>query len=166
MGASANINCGDDQFCTNASWNIDPDRNRNGPIDPSTPLKDTVLIPSGGYAVVYFTSNNPGYWFLHCHIEVHQLEGMAVVINEAPGQHNGPPPNMGECGPFTWDVEMFKNKVSSPGPNRQRPTIYVGEYDDLYTHYVVSAVFAGIFGGILLLLIGIAIYVFVVKVRE
>ena len=99
-----------DQFCTNPSWNIDPDRNKIGQIDPRFPLKDTILIPSGGYAVVYFISNNPGYWFLHCHIEVHQLEGMAVVINEAPGQHNEPPPNMGECGPFTWNVDMFKEK--------------------------------------------------------
>ena len=50
------------------------------------PLKDTVIIPAGGYAVVYFRANNPGYWFLHCHIEVHQLEGMAVVINDSTGK--------------------------------------------------------------------------------
>ena len=62
--------------CTNPSWadNADPDRNNVGRImNPVPPLKDTVLVPAGGYAVVYFTSDNPGYWFLHCHIEVHQL---------------------------------------------------------------------------------------------
>ena len=48
----------------------------------SAPLKDTVMVPYGGYVVVYFKADNPGYWFLHCHIEVHQLEGMGVVIRE------------------------------------------------------------------------------------
>ena len=44
--------------------------------------KDTVIVPFGGYAVIRFVVDNPGWWFLHCHIEIHQLEGMAVVIRE------------------------------------------------------------------------------------
>ena len=44
--------------------------------------KDTVIVPFGGYTVIRFIVDNPGWWFLHCHIEVHQLEGMAVVIKE------------------------------------------------------------------------------------
>ena len=36
---------------------------------PSTayPIKDTVSIPSKGYAVFRFKAYNPGYWLLHCH---------------------------------------------------------------------------------------------------
>jgi len=30
--------------------------------------------------------NNPGWWFFHCHIETHQLEGMAAVITELPSK--------------------------------------------------------------------------------
>ena len=47
------------------------------------PRKDTVVIPPGGYVVIRFRRDNPGWWFLHCHIEPHQLEGMAMVIDES-----------------------------------------------------------------------------------
>ena len=49
--------------------------------------KDTVIVPFGGYVVIRFIADNPGWWFLHCHIEIHQLEGMAAVIKELnPGE--------------------------------------------------------------------------------
>ena len=47
--------------------------------------KDTVIVPYGGYTVIRFVADNPGWWLLHCHIEIHQLEGMAAVIKEANG---------------------------------------------------------------------------------
>ena len=46
------------------------------------PRKDTVIVPFGGYTVIRFTVDNPGWWFFHCHIEIHQLEGMAAVVSE------------------------------------------------------------------------------------
>ena len=49
---------------------------------PSFLRKDTVIIPYGGYTVIRFTVDNPGWWFFHCHIEIHQLEGMAAVFKE------------------------------------------------------------------------------------
>ena len=49
--------------------------------------KDTVIVPFGGYVVIRFIVDNPGWWFFHCHIEIHQLEGMAAVIKELnPGE--------------------------------------------------------------------------------
>ena len=50
--------------------------------DTKFPRKDTVIVPYGGYAVIRFMVDNPGWWFFHCHIEVHQLEGMAAVFKE------------------------------------------------------------------------------------
>ena len=44
--------------------------------------KDTVIVPFGGYVVIRFVVDNPGWWFMHCHIEIHTLEGMSVVFNE------------------------------------------------------------------------------------
>ena len=44
--------------------------------------KDTVIVPFGGYVVIRFIADNPGWWFFHCHIEIHQLEGMAALIQE------------------------------------------------------------------------------------
>ena len=124
MSASEDITCDKNEYiCTNPQWSSEnPDLGRTD-INRA-PLKDTVLIPAGGYAIVYFKANNPGYWFLHCHIEVHQLEGMAVVINEAEGMHNPPPLNMPQCGNFTWTVEQFKEMK----PNH--PVDYEG-----YTRY-------------------------------
>ena len=28
--------------------------------------KDTVIVPFGGYTVIRFIVDNPGWWFLHC----------------------------------------------------------------------------------------------------
>lgn len=30
------------------------------------PIKDTVTVPDGGYTIVRFVADNPGYWLLHC----------------------------------------------------------------------------------------------------
>ena len=99
-----------EQPCKQApEWSTD-----NGPADIKitnrTIRKDTVIVPSGGYVVIDFIADNPGYWFLHCHIEPHQLEGMALVINEVEKYHNPPPEGMATCKSFTWTVEDFKEK--------------------------------------------------------
>lgn len=44
------------------------------------PLKDTVTIPSGGYTIIRFVADNPGVWFMHCHVEFHSESGMALLI--------------------------------------------------------------------------------------
>ena len=37
----------------------------------------------GGYTIIRFEVTNPasyiGWWFIHCHIKIHQLNGMAAV---------------------------------------------------------------------------------------
>jgi hypothetical protein len=63
---------------------------------------------------VEFIADNPGYWFLHCHIEPHQLEGMAAVINEVQSRHNPPPSGMMSCKSFTWSVDDFRQKRNNP----------------------------------------------------
>jgi len=75
--------------------------------------KDTVIVPAGGYVVIAFRANNPGYWFLHCHIESHQLEGMAVLIQEYPdSEHNPPPDGINDCTNFYWTFEEFYQAIS------------------------------------------------------
>lgn len=34
-------------------------------------LKDTVVVPSGGFARIRFKATNPSYWMFHCHFEYH-----------------------------------------------------------------------------------------------
>ncbi|CAM6045732.1 unnamed protein product [Sphagnum compactum] len=63
-------------------------------VDP--PLRNTVVVPSGGWTVVRFVVNNPGVWLLHCHIEVHLTWGMEMVFivkdGKGPQQTLLPPP--------------------------------------------------------------------------
>ena len=96
-------------FCVKPKWN--DERVLNFTVDKWTVRKDTVIVPAGGYVVMQFISDNPGFWFLHCHIEPHQLEGMALVVNEAQAQQNPPPEGMRSCGNFTWTVAEFNKKV-------------------------------------------------------
>ena len=98
-------------------------------ITNRTIRKDTVIVPAGGYVVIDFIADNPGYWFLHCHIESHQLEGMAVVINELQYDQNPPPGGMSTCGNFNWTVKEFNDKLKfihgSDGSGRRRNIIIV-----------------------------------------
>ena len=111
---STHIKCNNDD-CTALGW-------RNGMPSEVTNaaetgriknliLKDTVIVPAGGYVVVAFLADNPGYWFLHCHIEVHQLEGMGVLIEEYDyKKHIAPPDNIDTPGHFDWSLNDY-NRV-------------------------------------------------------
>ena len=65
------------------------------------PYKDTVTIPDGGYTVVRFTANNPGYWLLHCHLLFHSAAGMDLVFKIGEDKDIPmPPSNFPTCGNF------------------------------------------------------------------
>ena len=50
-------------------------------LDLITPLrKDTVYVPSMGYAVLRVRLDNPGLWLFHCHVLWHQAIGMGMVV--------------------------------------------------------------------------------------
>lgn len=87
-----------------------PDLNLRNP-----PLKDTVVVPRMGYVVLRFPLDNPGYWYMHCHMEAHQLEGMTLIIKE--GLHSAqkrPPKNFPTCGDYTWSYEEYEEIVNGP----------------------------------------------------
>ena len=82
----------------------------------SVPIKDTVVVPVGGYVVIRYVTDNPGYWMVHCHYDVHALHGMALVINEAPEHHPPIPINFPMCNDFDWssnDYESYVKQASS-----------------------------------------------------
>ena len=112
---SGDIKCGDEtqcvkedcdpERCTKPGWN--PDSKPSLSVNESTVRKDTIMVPAGGYVVINFLSNNPGHWFLHCHIEVHQLEGMALIINEALEDQAAPPAGISTCGDFVYTTNQY-----------------------------------------------------------
>ncbi|PSN51485.1 hypothetical protein C0J52_00762 [Blattella germanica] len=93
-------------------------------IPPSTPVhKDTLAVPSNGYAVIRILANNPGYWFFHCHILYHADTGMALILQV--GDHKEiPKPAVAfhKCGNFLPAV--FKEDKSA----RKPPPLSAGFY--------------------------------------
>ncbi|XP_066264314.1 uncharacterized protein [Branchiostoma lanceolatum] len=97
ISQNAGIDCGNDNKCNMASWNgTRPNLNFNKP-----PIRDTVVIPSRGYTVIEFRSNNPGFWLFHCHQTTHMNEGMSMIIAEAPDKLPALPYGFPTCGDFT-----------------------------------------------------------------
>ncbi|XP_013420403.1 laccase-2 [Lingula anatina] len=61
--------------------------------------KDTVTVPDGGFTVIRFVADNPGIWFMHCHIEYHVEIGMGLVFQVGePEQFPPKPKNFPKCG--------------------------------------------------------------------
>eukprot|EP00049_Salpingoeca_infusionum_P002114 m.54112 g.54112 ORF g.54112 m.54112 type:complete len:1330 (-) comp11395_c0_seq1:163-4152(-) len=53
-------------------------------LDPSVaPLKDTVILPDGGYVVVAFRADNPGLWAGHSQVVKRSENGMMFTLVEA-----------------------------------------------------------------------------------
>ncbi|XP_058099506.1 laccase-7-like [Magnolia sinica] len=57
-------------------------------------LRNTIVVPVGGWAVVRFIANNPGVWLMHCHLDVHLSWGSstAFVIDNGPTASSTLPP--------------------------------------------------------------------------
>lgn len=43
-------------------------------------LRDTVLVPGSSSVTVAFDANNPGLWYVHCHVLWHLAAGMATLV--------------------------------------------------------------------------------------
>ncbi|XP_058086559.1 laccase-6 [Magnolia sinica] len=54
-------------------------------VDP--PYMNTIGVPVGGWAAIRFTADNPGVWFMHCHLEIHTSWGlsMAFIVKNGEG---------------------------------------------------------------------------------
>ncbi|XP_022998694.1 laccase-17-like [Cucurbita maxima] len=63
-------------------------------VDPVE--RNTVGVPAGGWVAIRFRADNPGVWFMHCHLEVHTSWGLKmawlVLDGKLPNQKLLPPP--------------------------------------------------------------------------
>ncbi|PSR98294.1 Laccase-17 like [Actinidia chinensis var. chinensis] len=76
----------------NCSSQDDPKKfNLMDPIE-----RNTVGVPSGGWVAIRFLADNPGVWFMHCHLEAHTSWGLKmawlVLDGNLPNQKLPPPP--------------------------------------------------------------------------
>ncbi|KAL8191593.1 hypothetical protein R6Q57_028324 [Mikania cordata] len=64
--------------------------------------RNTVGVPTGGWTAIRFRADNPGVWFMHCHLEVHTTWGlkMAFVVDNGNGPLESvipPPSDLPKC---------------------------------------------------------------------
>ncbi|XP_064615588.1 uncharacterized protein LOC135479627 [Liolophura sinensis] len=73
-------------------------RNYDNPVQ-----KDTILVPDGGYAVLRFVADNPGFWLFHCHVQFHAQTSMGLVI-QVGNDEDMPrrPKNYPKCSSWTF----------------------------------------------------------------
>ncbi|XP_057955663.1 laccase-17-like isoform X1 [Malania oleifera] len=76
----------------------DYDRNKDpANFNLADPIeRNTVGVPAGGWVAIRFLADNPGVWFMHCHLEVHTTWGLkmawVVLDGKLPNQRLLPPP--------------------------------------------------------------------------
>ncbi|XP_013191002.1 uncharacterized protein LOC106135292 [Amyelois transitella] len=79
------------------------------------PIKDTVTVPDGGYTVLRFKADNPGYWLFHCHIEFHVEVGMALVFKVGEHKDMVPVPrDFPTCGSYIPDNMLEHATTEKP----------------------------------------------------
>ncbi|KAM1019564.1 hypothetical protein ACFX13_041640 [Malus domestica] len=69
-------------------------------VDP--PYMNTIGVPVGGWAAIRFVADNPGVWFMHCHLDIHQSWGLGTVLIVTNGQGEletlpHPPADLPQC---------------------------------------------------------------------
>ncbi|XP_062605180.1 uncharacterized protein LOC134266971 [Saccostrea cucullata] len=109
--------------CNDASW-----RNENWTLGnvpglnlENPPQKDTIAVPRNGYIVLRLKADNPGFWFMHCHIEIHQIAGMAVLFQEGDVSDMEPvPEGFPTCGSFQMTPEEFRQYLTPEGARKKK----------------------------------------------
>ncbi|KAK2983438.1 hypothetical protein RJ640_010910 [Escallonia rubra] len=74
------------------NYNSSTDPSKFNLVDPVE--RNTVGVPSGGWVAIRFLADNPGVWFMHCHLEVHTSWGlkMAWIVMDGKGRRQKLPP--------------------------------------------------------------------------
>lgn len=86
-GINKNLECLN-EACTKHKWNEAALEKEE--IQGHFISKNTLLLPAQGYSIVRFRAENPGYWPLHCHNMMHNLEGMGMLFYIKDSVNNRP----------------------------------------------------------------------------
>ncbi|CAK9133892.1 unnamed protein product [Ilex paraguariensis] len=82
------------------NYNPKKDPKKFNLVDPVE--RNTIGVPSGGWVAIRFRADNPGVWFMHCHLEVHTTWGlkMAFLVDNGKGPNESllpPPSDLPKC---------------------------------------------------------------------
>ncbi|KAK3595588.1 hypothetical protein CHS0354_009545 [Potamilus streckersoni] len=99
-------------FCNNATWANATWLGGNVPGLElrKAPRKDTIIVPTGSYVVIRLKADNPGLWNFHCHVDLHNIDGMQLLVNESFNKIPKPPVGFPVCWNFPSD---YRSKISS-----------------------------------------------------
>ncbi len=120
IGNTSELSCAEklNGACTRLDWANGTmpqaifSRLQNGRVVRTAIKKDTVIVAHDQYVVIAFLADNPGYWFMHCHVEEHLLDGMAVIIQEySADQQWTPPSGINNHGSFQWSVAGYNSTI-------------------------------------------------------
>ena len=82
-------------------------------INPSNPMRrDTLLVPSYGFAAIQIDLTNPGLWPFHCHIAWHLSAGQIMNILYRPEDMEAIPKDFVADTCADWDYYSARNGVS------------------------------------------------------
>ncbi|KAL9230171.1 hypothetical protein vseg_005558 [Gypsophila vaccaria] len=82
------------------NFDASKDPNKFNLVDPVE--RNTIDVPTGGWVAIRFRADNPGIWFMHCHLEVHTSWGlkMAFLVENGKGLNYSilpPPKDLPKC---------------------------------------------------------------------
>ncbi|KAJ4951442.1 hypothetical protein NE237_028274 [Protea cynaroides] len=82
------------------NYDSNTDGNNFNLVNPQQ--RNTIAVPVGGWAVIRFQANNPGVWFMHCHLDTHFSWGFATafVVENGPIASSilpPPPSDLPQC---------------------------------------------------------------------
>jgi laccase len=82
------------------NYNPNNDPKKFNLVDPVE--RNTIGVPAGGWVAIRFRADNPGVWFMHCHLEVHTTWGlkMAFLVDNGKGPNESvlpPPKDLPKC---------------------------------------------------------------------
>jgi hypothetical protein len=122
-----------DSAYANTDWGCkyNPERHASQLNYINPPIRDTAGVPAHGWIVIRWRTNNPGYWFFHCHTEGHMAEGMLHVFNVAPEMRKALPEGFKQCGRCRTDVESEdQEKLLHKGNNAPATALNADSEDD------------------------------------
>ncbi|CAL5322956.1 unnamed protein product [Camellia sinensis] len=101
------------------NFNNETDPDSYNLVDP--PLVNTFGVPKDGWLAIRFVADNPGVWFLHCHMERHTTWGMvtALIVKNGDTPETSmldPPAYMPTCTvPPSPSGQLHESDVSNHG---------------------------------------------------
>ncbi|KAG9650909.1 hypothetical protein KCU64_g8903, partial [Aureobasidium melanogenum] len=92
------------------------------------PYRDTTSLPSQGWAVIRYVTDNPGAWMFHCHLQWHIVVGMAMVLVEGGDQL---PSLVGDYNGTTDSLAFYDPAAVNPFPS-----VLDGQFHLVERHFI------------------------------